>query len=366
MMPLNTAHVDVALTSQSSYRIYIGEECLYDVVPLLNARAGAAAFLITNPTVFKLYGARLLATCKKARLRAVPLLVPQGERFKTLRTAARLYNALIEHKAERSAVIMALGGGVIGDLAGFVAATYLRGINLVHLPTTLLAQVDSSVGGKAGVNHTMGKNLIGAFYHPNLVWTDVATLDSLPEREFRQGLHEVVKYGVIADGALFERMEEQLPAVLARERGILTEIIQRCCRIKADIVAADERENGPRIFLNFGHTVGHALETVTAYRVFKHGEAVGWGMMAAARLAQRLGMLPPADGARIERMVQAVGARPSLGGLPINEIIAAMQHDKKVRGGDVHWILPSRIGEVSIRSDVPLRIVQTVLQGLVV
>ena len=347
------------------YDVRIGEEILEGIAAALDERApGAAVFVVSNPKIFSLYGSKVLSALKKSGRRAVPLRVPDGERYKTLRSAARLYDALIGHRAERSAVVLALGGGVIGDLAGFVAATYLRGVRLVQVPTTLLAQVDSAVGGKVGVNHPRGKNLIGAFHHPEFVWADVATLRTLPEREYRQGLYEVIKYGVVADADLFERLEREMPALRARHGRALLPVIRRCCEIKAAVVAEDERESHRRMILNFGHTVGHALEAVTSYRVFKHGEAVGWGMIAAARLAERMGLLAPAARDRIERLVDAGGARPPVRGLTATTIMAAMRRDKKVKAGALRFVLPHQIGAVTVRSDVPERLAREVLRGL--
>lgn len=347
------------------YTIYIGDDVLYDLGATLFAHAPrTTAFVISNPKIFSLYGDRLIETIKSAGLHVAPLSLPDGERYKTVRSAERLYGALIEHRAERSATIVALGGGVIGDVAGFVAATYLRGVRLVQVPTTLLAQVDSSIGGKVGVNHAKGKNLIGAFYQPDFVWVDAAMLDTLSEREFCGGLYEVVKYGVIADAEFFQRLEVGMPALRARDHKALVSIIRRCCEIKADVVSQDERESHRRMILNFGHTIGHALETVTSYRVFKHGEAVGWGMIAAARLAQRLDMISDAVRERIEHLVQSVGDRPPIKGLAWDAVLRAMQRDKKVKDGVLRFVLPHRLGAVSIRSDVPARLVREVLRAM--
>jgi 3-dehydroquinate synthase len=243
-------------------------------------------------------------------------------------------------------VIVALGGGVVGDVAGFVAASYLRGVRLVHIPTTLVAQVDSAIGGKTGVNLPEGKNLVGAFYQPDLVVCDSEMLRTLPDREYRSGFYEVIKYGVIGDAELFGSLERDLDRLLDRDARALSEIIPRCIRQKARVTAADEREAGRREILNFGHTLGHALESVTRYRVYRHGEAVGWGMIAAALVAIATDHLALEQAARIIRLVRRVGPLPDLPRIPAARVIDAMRSDKKTRGGRLRLVLPCRIGRV--------------------
>ncbi|MGH9204196.1 MAG: 3-dehydroquinate synthase family protein, partial [Vicinamibacterales bacterium] len=264
-------------SSRGAYPVIVGPRVLETIGHELDAhQLGPRRILVSSPRVWKWHGRRF-----KGFADSKPVLVADGERSKTLRTVAHVHDALVRAKADRAVVIVAVGGGVIGDLVGFAAASYLRGVRIVHIPTTVVAQVDSAIGGKTGVNHRLAKNLIGAFHSPSLVAADPVVLATLAPREFRSGLYEVIKYGVIADPSLIERMRATLPAILARDADTLTPLIQTSCRIKAEIVSADERESGLRRVLNFGHTVGHALEAATGYRRFRHGEAVAYGMLAA-------------------------------------------------------------------------------------
>lgn len=250
-----------------------------------------------------------------------------------------------------------MGGGVVGDVAGFAAASYLRGVKLVHIPTTLVAQVDSSIGGKTGVNLPEGKNLVGAFYPPRLVIVDPNVLRTLPHREFRSGLYEVVKYGVIADRSLFDFLERSMPALLRRDSKVLERVIEPCIRVKAEVVSKDEHEGGLRQILNFGHTLGHALEAVTSYKRFLHGEAIGWGMIAATLMDVATGRLSEADGLRIIRLVAGIGPLPKLGKIRSSELRPILAGDKKAKDGRVLWVLPSRIGKTEWGIDVPWRVV---------
>jgi len=332
---------------------------------LLRAAVGErarCAVIVSNPTVNERYGRRLRRGLMRAGFKTPSLLIGDGERFKTLATAEKLYAFLIEQRIERADVIVALGGGVVGDLAGFVAATYQRGLRFAQVPTTLLAQIDSSVGGKTGVNHPLGKNLIGAFHQPSLVVIDPATLASLPERELRAGLCEAVKYGVIRDRRLFHRIEREIENIKRLDLDALTHLIARSCRIKADVVARDEREGGLRRILNFGHTVGHALEAVTRYRRFLRGEAVGHGMRAAARIAERLEMLTGDERHLIDEAVRRAGPLPSAKTLALDDIISAMAHDKKAEAGHLAFVLPTAIGRVVVRTDVPLQVIRSALK----
>src|SRR5205814_4130229 len=255
------------------------------------------------PLVWRLHGQRA-ATAFGA---VEPVLVPDGERFKQLVTVSRVYDALVRANADRASTLITFGGGVIGDMAGFAAATYLRGVALVHAPTTLLAQVDSAIGGKVGVNHALGKNLIGSFYQPHAVLIDPSVLATLPRREFRAGLYEVVKYGMTSSASLFDRVRGERDAIFARESGVLMAIIAESCRIKADVVSADERESGVRRILNFGHTAGHGLEAVTRYRRYRHGEAVAYGMLVAAELGAARGALARQDQAALADLIARLG-----------------------------------------------------------
>lgn len=300
---------------------------------------------LSSPRVWKNCGKRVMASIR-GRRKPAAILFDDREREKRLATVERIARELSRAGADRRAILVAVGGGVVGDVAGFVAATYLRGVRLVHIPTTLVAQVDSSIGGKTGVNLPEGKNLIGAFYPSKLVIADPDLLNSLPHREYRSGLYEVIKYAVIADPDLFYYLWEKMSALLRRDQAALAYVIPRCIRIKARIVEEDERENGLREILNFGHTYGHALEAYTGYRRFLHGEAVAWGMIAATMLAivrRRLSML---DGFAIIRQIGAVGPLPTPPRIPATLLGRLLAGDKKSRGGKVHWVLPRHIGKV--------------------
>jgi 3-dehydroquinate synthase len=305
-------------------------------------------FFISSPLVWRLHG--------KAMAKAVPkteaILLPDGEKYKQLSTAARAYESLIKLDADRGAGIIAVGGGVIGDMAGFVAATYLRGIALIQVPTTLMAQVDSAIGGKVGVNHPMGKNLIGAFHQPLLVAIDPALLETLPRREFRAGLYEVIKYGMTSSRDLFERIGRDIDAIFARKPDALVPIIGESCSIKARVVGIDERESGPRRMLNFGHTAGHALETVTKYKRFRHGEAIAYGMLVAAEIGVARGMMPETDRVALSQTIIKLGPLPPVGDLSTREVLEAMKHDKKVVDGRLHYVLCTGIGSWTTVTDV--------------
>ncbi len=278
--------------------------------------------------------------------------MPDGERYKQIPTVSRVWEALIKANADRASTLITFGGGVIGDLAGFAAASYLRGIVLVHVPTTLLAQVDSSIGGKVGVNHPLGKNLLGAFYQPHAVVVDPQVLGTLPRREFRAGLYEIIKYGMTSSPSLFERIARDKTAIFAREPEVMTAIISESCRIKADVVTADEKESGLRRILNFGHTAGHALESVTKYRRFRHGEAVGYGMLVAAQLAVARGVLAESDRQALSSLIASLGPLPPIGDISIAQMLDAMKHDKKMVAGKLHYVLPTKIGGWTIVDDL--------------
>jgi 3-dehydroquinate synthase len=350
---------------ERSYGVQVAAGLLDEAGGLLRLAVGEKArraVIVSNPTVAALYGHRLERGLRRAGFATGRFLIGDGERFKSLGTAEKLYTFLIEQRVERSDVIVALGGGVIGDISGFAAATYQRGIRFAQVPTTLLAQIDSSVGGKTGVNHPLGKNLIGAFHQPALVVIDPATLASLPERELRAGLCEAVKYGVIRDRRLFARISREVVRLKQLDVVELTHLIARSCQIKAEVVARDEREGGLRKILNFGHTVGHAMEAVTRYRRFLHGEAVGHGMRAAARIAERMEMLAGDERRLIDEAVARVGPLPSAKTLALDDIISAMAHDKKAEAGHTAFVLPTTIGRVVVRTDVPLRIIRSALK----
>jgi 3-dehydroquinate synthase len=304
-------------------------------------------FLVSNLTIWRFHEPVFAGLTPEE-----PILLPDGERYKNLQTVGRIYDALIRAHADRASAIVAIGGGVLGDTAGFAAATYLRGVPVVQVPTTLLAQVDSSVGGKVGVNHAQGKNLIGAFHPPALVVVDPALLSTLPRREFRAGLYEVIKYGVIASRPLFDRVAASMPALFKRDPDALMAIVTESCRIKARVVEEDERETGIRRTLNLGHTAGHALEAVTKYRRFRHGEAVGYGMLVAAEIATARGTMPAADRDALAGLIAKMGPLPAVADLPVAEALEAIAHDKKVVAGQLHYVLPPSIGESEVVADV--------------
>jgi 3-dehydroquinate synthase len=316
-------------------------------------------FIVSNPTVWRIHGEAFPGVSAEE-----PILIPDGERFKQLATVGRIYDALIRATADRATTIVAIGGGVVGDIAGFAAATYLRGVPVVQVPTTLLAQVDSAIGGKVGVNHAAGKNLIGAYHQPAAVLVDPELLTSLPRREFRAGLYEVVKYGVIASRPLFDQVRANLAALFARQPAVLVSIIAECCRIKGQVVEQDERESGPRRALNFGHTIGHALEAVTKYRRFRHGEAVGYGMLAAATLAVARGAMPAEDRDALAALIAQMGPLPSVSDLSAQQIVEAVGRDKKVVAGKLHFVVPTGIGATTIATDVTLDELSTAARGL--
>jgi 3-dehydroquinate synthase len=340
--------VDVRAGGRTS-TIWIGEGLADRIAPLLDAhKVGARRFVVSSPVIWRLHGAQI----QRALSCGEPILLADGERFKNLQSVSKIYETLIREGADRGSAIVAVGGGVIGDTAGFAAATYLRGITLAHVPTTLLAQVDSSVGGKVGVNHTLGKNLIGAFHQPAVVIIDPLLLRTLPRREFRSGLYEVVKYGMIASRELFDRLAGDTKALFAREPAALGPAIEESCRIKAEVVSQDERESGLRRILNFGHTVGHALEAVTRYRRFRHGEAIAYGMLAAADLAAARGALAERDRQALARLIAQCGPLPTVADLPIAAIMDAIRRDKKVVNGRLHFVMAIGIGATTTVDDV--------------
>ena len=345
---MEPTRIDVASAART-YPVFVGHGLAAAMDRWLSAAGiGEQRFLVSSPTVWTRHGQTVQAALPKVET----ILVPDGERSKTLHTVSRLYEALIRAGVDRRSTVIAVGGGVLGDTAGFAAATYLRGVDLVHVPTTLLAQVDSAVGGKVGVNHPLGKNLIGAFHPPAAVIADPQLLDTLPRRELRAGLYEVVKYGVIADRPLFDRLADGLTKIFAREPEILVDIVAASCRIKAEVVAADEREGGRRRILNFGHTAGHAIEAVTRYRRLRHGEAVAYGMLAAARIGADRGLMTKGDHGALTGLIGRMGPLPSVTDLSPADVLAAMQRDKKVVAGRLHFVLPRGLGDTVIVDDV--------------
>ena len=340
--------IEVDLGSRS-YPIFIGagamrlKDALDQVIPARDV------LIVTNTTVGPLYAAGLTAALAPRRCLEVSL--PDGETHKTLANVSRLLDVLISNRFARDSCVVALGGGIVGDMAGFAAACYQRGIAFVQVPTTLLAQVDSSVGGKTGVNHPGGKNLIGAFHQPAAVFADTDALRTLPDRELRAGLAEVIKYGLIVDREFFDWLEANATRLLARDTDALTHAIRRSCEIKAEIVARDEREQGDRALLNLGHTFGHAIESATNYSTWLHGEAVGAGMLLAADMSQRLGWMSGADVERIERMLKAFGLRTDVRELSAGTLAEKMKIDKKVAAGRIRLVLLKAIGKSVVTGD---------------
>jgi 3-dehydroquinate synthase len=338
-----------------SYPIYIGNDILSQAGEFL-AQAGlrGKVAVVTNPTVAQLYLDAVHETLTQAGFDVTPVLVPDGEEHKDVRSLISIYEQLIGQRFERKSCVMALGGGVIGDLAGFAAATYLRGIPYVQMPTTLLAQVDSSVGGKTGVNHQTGKNLIGAFYQPRLVLIDVSVLRSLPSRELIAGLAEVIKYGIIEDPGLFALLEEKIGSVIELDRELLIQIVETSCAIKARVVEKDEREEDYRAVLNFGHTIGHALEAVTDYRKYLHGEAVGIGMAQAAAISVQQGFCDQRSQERILKLIKKAGLSLEIpGDISRQSLIQGMEMDKKSAAGKIKFVMSAGIGKTRFHSLAP-------------
>lgn len=359
----------------SSYEIAITPSGLDKLGDYMNGlQLGKKVLLVSNPTVFEHYGERALSSLKAAGFDVCSCILPDGEQYKNLDSIQKIYDTALENRVERSSTMVALGGGVIGDMTGFAAATWLRGIKFVQVPTSLLAMVDASVGGKTGVNHPQGKNLIGAFHQPHLVLIDPEVLKTLPDRELRAGMAEVIKYGVIWDADLFAKMEkcqrldqmQYLRASLSGgDKSLIDYILTRSCQAKADVVSKDEKEAGLRAILNYGHTVAHAVESLTGYSVVNHGEAVAIGMVAAGEIAVKLGMWQAEEVQRQNVLIEKAGLPTKLpAGLDIAKIIQSLQLDKKVKAGKVRFILPTQIGAVIITDEVPEEVIHEVLQQM--
>jgi 3-dehydroquinate synthase len=345
-VPLGNRSYDIKIGTGLLARV--GREC---------ARLGLSrrCTIISDRNVAPRYAKAAQGALAKAGFAASLVTIPAGETAKSLKVLKACYDQLAAQLLERKSFILALGGGVVGDLAGFVAATYLRGLPFVQVPTTLLAQVDSSVGGKVGLNLKAGKNLVGAFYQPRLVLCDLDTLASLPRREYRAGLAEVIKYGIIYDARLFGRLERDLPKLMRRDPRTLAAVVARCCEIKADVVRQDETESGLRAILNFGHTIGHALEAISHYGKYLHGEAIAIGQVAAAKLSGQILGLPTNEVERIERLFRRAGlpTRVKLNARQRQKMLSAMKLDKKVSAGEIKFVLARRIGAVEFGHEVP-------------
>ena len=356
-VPVSLGHRSYIIKVGGALLARLGAEC----APL---KFGRRCAIITDSNVGKKFGRAALKSLSASGFEPVLITLSAGEKSKRMAMVEYCHDQLAAHRLERKSFIVALGGGVVGDLAGFVAATYLRGLPFVQVPTTLLAQVDSSVGGKTGVNLRAGKNLVGAFHQPRLVLCDLATLKTLPEREYISGLAEVIKYGIIFDAKLFAQLERDLPKILARDEKTLSQIIARCCEIKAEVVGQDETENGLRAILNFGHTIGHAIENSFGYGKFLHGEAISIGQVAAAKLSQKILGLPAADAERIEKLFVQAGlpVKIKLSAPQRKKLLAAMLLDKKVSRGEVKFVLAEKIGRAVWGQNAPMALIESVLE----
>jgi 3-dehydroquinate synthase len=345
------------------YSIHVGLGAGRRLAEILSPLARRRFMAVSSPRIWSLHGSRV----EKALRRLGPVervLMADGERRKTRSTLDRIHDAFVESRFGRDGVVVAVGGGVVGDVAGFAAATYMRGVDLVQIPTTLLAMVDSSIGGKVGINHPKAKNMIGAFHQPRAVVVDPSFLDTLPPRERQSGAYEILKCGVLGDRTLFSALAEAPRRLVGWRPAALEAAIASACRIKARIVEKDEREGGLRRVLNLGHTLGHALETVTSYRRFTHGEAVGWGLIGAAWIATRKGLLPEPTSQRIAEAVDRLGPRPPVRDLPAAAILGAVGRDKKAKGGRVPFVLPTAVGRVVICDEVSDTDVRRALEAL--
>ncbi len=345
------ATLQVAL-GERSYPIHIGEGLLDDAALFAPHLRGGRAAVITDSNVAPLYLARVRRALEAGGAQVVAIAVPAGEDSKSWQVLDRVFDELLAARCDRETLVVALGGGVVGDLTGFAAAVYQRGVPFLQVPTTLLAQVDSSVGGKTAINHARGKNMIGAFYQPRAVIADVAALRTLPERELRAGLAEVIKHGLILDEPFTAWLEENIARLLNRDAEALGHAVRRCCEIKAEVVAVDERESGRRALLNFGHTFGHAIETGQGYGSWLHGEAVAAGMVMAAELSVRAGMLPASDLRRVQRLIERAGLPVAGPAMALERYLELMAVDKKATRGRVRFVLLESIGRACLRSDL--------------
>lgn len=345
---MQTLKVELA---NRSYPIHIGRGLVSNADLILPHLKRKHVAIVTNTTVAPLYLEQLSASLQAAGVSVISIILPDGEAYKNSETLNLIYDALLQNRCERSTTLIALGGGVIGDLTGYAAATYLRGVPFIQIPTTLLSQVDSSVGGKTGINHPLGKNMIGAFYQPQLVLADIDTLQTLPSREFSAGMAEVIKYGLIRDPDFFDWLEMHIDQLMALDESSITEAIYRSCQNKADVVARDEHETGERALLNLGHTFGHAIENAMGYGVWLHGEAVAAGTMMAADLSARMGWLKPEDVKRIYALLTAANLPLEAPKLGVEKYLDLMQLDKKVADGKIRLVLQQGIGKSVITSD---------------
>lgn len=351
-----------------SYEIVIDRGILHSIGErLLRFKFSPHIAIISNPTVFNLYGSKVVSSLKDAGFKCCQVIIPDGEQYKDYFWSYHILTELLKNRLDRNSCLIALGGGVIGDIASFAASLYMRGIHFVQVPTTLLSQVDSSVGGKTGVNHYLGKNMIGTFYQPRLVWIDINSLRTLPERELLCGIAEIIKYGVIWDEELFVFMEENRDAILSLNDDALEHIIRLSCKIKAEVVSRDEREAGLRAILNYGHTIGHAIETETGYRRYLHGEAVAMGMNLEARLSEITGFIDSKQALRIKMIIDNYCLPSELpDDLNGDKLISHIYLDKKIVGGEMKFILPERIGKVKIQKGINVEDIKRAVKRIVV
>ena len=349
--------------AERSYPIYIGSDLLECAEFLLPHLPRKRAAVVTNTTVAPLYLEPLHAMLQAHGVDIISIILPDGEQYKNAETLGLIYDALLSHRSERNTPLIALGGGVIGDMTGYAAATYLRGVPFIQIPTTLLAQVDSSVGGKTGINHPLGKNMIGAFYQPQVVLADISTLNTLTDQELRAGIAEVIKYGLIRDISFFEWLEQNIEKLLMRDADSLQYAITRSCKNKAEVVAADELENGERALLNLGHTFGHAIETGMGYGAWLHGEAVAAGTIMAADLSCRLGWLSKEDAGRIQNLLQRANLPIVAPDLGVEKYLKLMGLDKKVVGGKIRFVLLKSIGNAVISGEVEPELLRQTLEA---
>lgn len=349
---------------ERSYEIIIGTNILSHIGEKIKSYSFSKIAIISNPTVYNLYGKTIKDSLDREGIESIEILIPDGEQYKDYFWTYHILTESLKNKLDRRSCLIALGGGVIGDITGFSASIYMRGIDFIQVPTTFLAQVDSSVGGKTGVNHYLGKNMIGTFHQPKFVWIDIDTLKTLPKRELLSGISESIKYGVIWDGNLFSYMKKNRYDVLSLNPNIIAHIINRSCEIKAEIVSLDEREAGLRAILNYGHTIGHAIETETNYSRFLHGEAIAIGMHLEAKLAEIIGLIDKDKVSEIKGLIDDYGLPSELpNDINLDKLISHMEMDKKVLAGKMNFILPENIGKVIIYKDVNPRDIKRALSG---
>lgn len=346
--------------AERSYPLYIGSGLLGNVTLWMSMVATRQVVVVTNNVVGPLYLSVVRKALEAQGREVSEIVLPDGEAYKTIESFMHIMDGLMSRHIERKATLVALGGGVVGDMAGFAAACYQRGIPFVQVPTTLLSQVDSSVGGKTAINHPLGKNMIGAFYQPRAVLIDLDVLATLPRREFSAGLAEIIKYGAALDRGFFDWLEGAMDALMARDREALAFAVQRSCAIKAEVVAADEREAGLRALLNFGHTFGHAIEAGMGFGRWLHGEAVGCGMVMAADLSARLGQLAAADQSRLVALIARAGLPTQAPAWPASQYLGAMAHDKKAEGGEIRYVLLQALGQAALQSVAAERVAETI------